>query len=93
MEPSTIHIRTQFLGQLKQPADAIAISDNGPGVSQQASDHLFNPFFTTKPVGKGTGLGLSISYQIITETHGGTITYDTTPGQGTTFIITLPIQQ
>ncbi|MEM1253945.1 MAG: PAS domain S-box protein [Cyanobacteria bacterium P01_H01_bin.21] len=92
-EPSTIHIRTQFLGHLKQPAVAIAISDNGPGVSQQASDYLFNPFFTTKPVGKGTGLGLSISYQIITETHGGTITYDTIPGQGTTFTITLPIQQ
>ena len=92
-EPSTIVIRTQFLGQLHQPAVAIAIIDNGSGISQSASDYLFNPFFTTKPVGKGTGLGLSISYQIITETHGGTIAYNSVPGQGTTFTITLPIKQ
>lgn len=91
--PSTIGIQTRFLGQLNQPAVAIAITDNGPGISQNASEHLFNPFFTTKPVGKGTGLGLSISYQIITETHGGTITYNSVPGQGTTFTITLPIKQ
>ncbi|MEM7066171.1 MAG: PAS domain S-box protein [Cyanobacteria bacterium P01_B01_bin.77] len=91
--PSTIEIRTRLLGQLTPPAIAIAIIDNGPGIAQQVSDHLFNPFFTTKPVGKGTGLGLSISYQIITETHGGTITYDSTLGQGTTFTITLPITQ
>ncbi|ESA36904.1 multi-sensor signal transduction histidine kinase [Leptolyngbya sp. Heron Island J] len=92
-EPSTIVIRTQFLSQLNQPAIAIAITDNGPGISQNASEYLFNPFFTTKPVGKGTGLGLSISYQIITETHSGTIGYDSVPGQGTTFTITLPIKQ
>ena len=91
-EPSQIEICTQFLGHLKQPAVAIAISDNGAGVSENAIDQVFNPFFTTKPVGKGTGLGLSISYQIITETHGGTITYNSPPGQGTTFTITLPIQ-
>lgn len=91
--PSTIQIRTQLLGQLTPPAIAIAIADNGPGITQHVSDHLFNPFFTTKPVGKGTGLGLSISYQIITETHGGTITHDSTLGQGTTFTITLPITQ
>ena len=90
-EPSTIKIRTQLLGHLKHPAVAIAITDNGPGIRKNAIEHLFNPFFTTKPVGKGTGLGLSISYQIITETHGGTITYDTEPGRGTTFTITLPI--
>ena len=92
-EPSTIQIHTQLLGQLINPAVAIAITDNGPGISQQAMENLFNPFFTTKPVGKGTGLGLSISYQIITETHGGTITYNSKPELGTTFIITLPIKQ
>ncbi|NEZ58161.1 PAS domain S-box protein [Adonisia turfae] len=92
-EPSIIRIQTQLLGQLKHPAVAIAITDNGPGIRKNAIEHLFNPFFTTKPVGKGTGLGLSISYQIITETHGGTITYNTEPGQGTTFTITLPIRQ
>ncbi|MEO1182930.1 MAG: ATP-binding protein, partial [Cyanobacteria bacterium J06636_28] len=92
-EPSRIQIQTQLLGKLPHPAVAIAITDNGPGISQHAMEHLFNPFFTTKPVGKGTGLGLSISYQIITETHGGTITHNSEPGQGTTFIITLPIKQ
>ncbi len=92
-EPSTIKIWTQLLGQLTHPAVAIAICDNGPGIHQRAIEHIFDPFFTTKPVGKGSGLGLSISYQIITETHGGTINYDTAPGQGTTFTITLPIKQ
>ena len=92
-EPSVIQIQTQLLGKLPHPAVAIAITDNGPGISQQAMEDLFNPFFTTKPVGKGTGLGLSISYQIITETHGGTITHNSAPDQGTTFIITLPIKQ
>lgn len=91
--PSTIQIRTQLLGQLTPSTVAIAITDNGPGIAQHVRDHLFNPFFTTKPVGKGTGLGLSISYQIITETHGGTITCDSSLGQGTTFTITLPITQ
>ncbi len=92
-EPSTIEIHTQLLKQQNHPAVAIAITDNGLGISQSASEYVFNPFFTTKPVGKGTGLGLSISYQIITETHGGTIAYDSVPGQGTTFTITLPIKQ
>ncbi len=53
---------------------------------------LFNAFFTTKPVGKGTGLGLSISRQIIVEKHGGTLDCISEPGQGTEFIITIPLQ-
>ena len=91
--PSTIQIRTQLLGQGAYPTIAIAITDNGPGIPPKAMEHLFNPFFTTKLVGKGTGLGMSISYQIITETHNGTITYSSTPDQGTTFTITLPIKR
>ncbi|MEM7793141.1 MAG: ATP-binding protein [Cyanobacteria bacterium P01_C01_bin.118] len=91
--PGKIQIRTRIIEQLTPTMVEIEIIDNGPGISSKAMDHLFNPFFTTKPVGKGTGLGLSISYQIITETHGGTITYDSTLGQGTTFTITLPITQ
>ncbi|MEM8611478.1 MAG: GAF domain-containing protein [Cyanobacteria bacterium P01_H01_bin.105] len=91
--PSIIQIRTQVLDHLAHPAIAIAVTDNGTGIKQNAIEYLFNPFFTTKPVGKGTGLGLSISYQIITETHGGTITYITELGKGTTFTITLPIKQ
>jgi signal transduction histidine kinase len=51
---------------------------------------IFQPFFTTKPTGEGTGLGLSLSYDIITKGHGGTLTVESQPGQGTTFLINLP---
>jgi two-component system, NtrC family, sensor kinase len=53
---------------------------------------LFDPFYTTKPVGKGTGMGLSISYQIITERHKGSLECKSTPGQGAEFTIILPIK-
>ncbi|MGB0560409.1 MAG: sensor histidine kinase [Spirulinaceae cyanobacterium] len=69
----------------------ITIADNGPGIPKSALSKLFDPFFTTKPVGKGTGLGLSISYQIIVEKHGGDLRCESVPGQGTKFIITIPI--
>lgn len=69
----------------------ITIADNGPGIPKSALNKLFDPFFTTKPVGKGTGLGLSISYQIIVEKHGGDLRCESVPGQGTKFIITIPI--
>jgi two-component system, NtrC family, sensor kinase len=68
----------------------IRFQDDGPGISAEDLKKIFNPFFTTKPVGKGTGLGLSLSYGIIQE-HGGTISAESTPGKGTTFIIDLPI--
>ena len=51
---------------------------------------IFEPFFTTKPTGSGTGLGLSISYDIVTQGHGGRLTVESTEGEGTTFVITLP---
>ncbi len=54
---------------------------------------IFNPFFTTKPIGKGTGMGMSISYQIITEKHSGTLECVSSPGRGTEFIIQIPIRQ
>ncbi|MBT9316924.1 GAF domain-containing protein [Leptothoe spongobia] len=69
----------------------IAFSDNGPGISEDALANIFNPFFTTKPVGKGTGLGLSISYQIVTEMHQGKLSCQSTVGQGTTFYIEIPV--
>ncbi|MEE3717079.1 ATP-binding protein [Tumidithrix elongata RA019] len=72
---------------------AIRIADNGRGIPKSLDAKLFDPFFTTKPVGKGTGLGLSISYQIITEKHGGKLYYISEEGQGTEFVIELPIQQ
>jgi two-component system, NtrC family, sensor kinase len=68
----------------------IRISDNGPGIALVDQARLFDPFFTTKPIGKGTGMGLSISYQIITEHHGGRLSCESVPGQGTTFVIVIP---
>jgi PAS domain S-box-containing protein len=66
------------------------ISDTGCGISEKDLSHIFNPFFTTKEVGKGTGLGLTVVHGIIHE-HGGTISVDSKPGQGTTFTIDLPL--
>lgn len=71
----------------------IGITDNGVGISESFRSKLFDPFFTTKPVGKGTGLGLSISYQIVTEKHGGEIECYSTVGQGTEFIVKIPVWQ
>jgi len=68
----------------------ITISDNGTGIPQNIIDKIFQPFFTTKPTGQGTGLGLSLSYDIV-KTHGGNIIVQTKEGEGTTFIIELPI--
>lgn len=67
------------------------ISDNGIGISQNNISNIFNPFFTTKPVGIGTGLGLSISHDIIVNKHSGAIEVKSIEGKGTTFIISLPI--
>jgi two-component system, NtrC family, sensor kinase len=71
---------------------SIVIHDNGPGIPPEIQPKIFDPFFTTKPIGKGTGMGMSISYQIITETHGGTLTLHSTPETGTSFTITIPSQ-
>jgi signal transduction histidine kinase len=54
---------------------------------------LFDPFFTTKPVGKGTGIGLSISHQIVVKKHGGSLRCVSAPGEGTEFIIEIPLRQ
>lgn len=71
----------------------ISITDNGPGIAPDLLDKIFETFFTTKPLGKGTGLGLSICRQIIEDKHGGTLSCLSTVGQGTTFTVSLPIQQ
>ena len=67
------------------------ISDNGKGIPADIQKDIFNPFFTTKPVGQGTGLGLSISYDIIVNKHHGDISFNSVEGEGTTFIISLPL--
>lgn len=69
----------------------IEIEDNGVGMDEETARKIFNPFFTTKPVGKGTGLGLSITYKII-KNHQGDIKVESQPNMGTKFIITLPIK-
>jgi len=68
----------------------IEISDSGPGIAADVLPHIFEPFFTTKPEGEGTGLGLSMVYGIV-ENHGGQIKATSTPGEGATFVIQLPI--
>jgi signal transduction histidine kinase len=68
----------------------IKVSDNGNGIPQNMVDKIFQPFFTTKPTGQGTGLGLSLAYDII-KAHGGEIKVETKEGEGSEFIILLPI--
>lgn len=75
------------------PHAVIQIADNGSGMTEAVHQHLFDPFFTTKAVGKGTGLGLSISYHIVVKKHGGSIKCISAPGQGTEFVIEIPIRQ
>jgi predicted ATPase/signal transduction histidine kinase/tRNA A-37 threonylcarbamoyl transferase component Bud32 len=69
----------------------IKIADNGPGMSNEVVKKIFDPFFTTKPVGSGTGLGLSISHSIVVSSHGGKFTCVSAPGEGSEFIIEIPI--
>ncbi len=70
----------------------ITVKDNGNGIPQKVLDKIFQPFFTTKPAGQGTGLGLSLSYDIITKGHGGELKVETKEGEGTNFIISLPLK-
>ena len=68
----------------------IKVADNGNGIPQKVLDKIFQPFFTTKPTGQGTGLGLSLSYDIV-KAHGGEIRVETKEGEGSEFIIQLPV--
>jgi signal transduction histidine kinase len=68
----------------------IKVADNGNGIPQKILDKIFQPFFTTKPTGQGTGLGLSLSYDIV-KAHGGELRVETKEGEGSEFIILLPI--
>lgn len=86
-EKGTITIET---GQQDNQLE-IRISDTGTGIPEEVRSSIFDPFFTTKEIGKGTGQGLSLAYSVVVEKHGGTITFDTEMGKGTTFIIHLPM--
>ncbi|NEQ41983.1 MAG: hypothetical protein F6K40_39715, partial [Okeania sp. SIO3I5] len=71
----------------------ISISDNGMGMNEEVQEQIFDPLFTTKPVGKGTGIGLTISYQIVVEKHGGSIFYNSKLREGSKFVIEIPIHE
>ena len=85
--PSQIKICTEVVGNFVE----IKISDNGPGITEEVKQRIFDTFFTTKPIGKGTGMGLSISYQIIVERHNGKLYCTSELGKGTEFTIKMPI--
>lgn len=72
-------------------AVVVEIGDTGGGIPEKIRDRIFDPFFTTKDVGKGTGQGLSIAHSVVTQKHGGRLTFDVEEGVGTRFIIELPI--
>ena len=82
-----ISISTQRNGDCAE----IRISDTGAGIPEEIRHKIFEPFFTTKEIGRGTGMGLTMAYTVVVEKHGGTITFDTEIGKGTTFIIRLPV--
>ncbi|MBC7890726.1 MAG: histidine kinase [Sphingobacteriaceae bacterium] len=83
---STVSVTTRRVdGQVE-----IRVADNGTGMPEAVKAKIFQPFFTTKPTGQGTGLGLSLTYDIITKGHGGTLTVESTEGEGTEFIVRLP---
>ncbi len=70
----------------------ISVGDTGPGIPPAIQEHIFEPFFTTKEVGKGTGQGLAIARQVVSERHGGSVTFVTEPKKGTTFFVRIPIE-
>ena len=82
----TVIVTTKKLGDKVE----IKVSDNGPGISNNIADKIFQPFFTTKPTGQGTGLGLSLAYDIV-KAQGGEISVESRKGGGTAFIVVLPI--
>ena len=84
--PGRITITTSILHDDRV---SISICDNGIGMNVETQSNIFNPFFTTKPVGVGTGMGLPISYQIVNGNHRGQLRFVSTPGEGTEFIIEL----
>jgi predicted ATPase/signal transduction histidine kinase/tRNA A-37 threonylcarbamoyl transferase component Bud32 len=86
----TIRIQTELANNDKV---LVRIADNGTGIPDDVRQKIFDPFFTTKSVGSGTGLGLSISYQIVVDKHKGSLTCSSIPGEGTEFVVQIPLKQ
>ena len=82
----TVRVRTRK----KDHGIEISVRDNGGGIPDAIKDKIFQPFFTTKPTGQGTGLGLSVSYDIV-KAHGGAMRVESSEGEGTEFIVQLPV--
>ena len=97
LDPDYKHQPTITVSTSKNPPSGgrgaevlISVRDNGPGIPKKIVDKIFQPFFTTKPTGQGTGLGLSLSYDIV-KAHGGEIRVETKEGEGSEFVIQLPV--
>lgn len=85
----TVTIRTRLEGEMVH----IAVSDTGKGIPPEVRPKIFSAGFSTKPIGEGTGLGLTITREIVEDTHGGKISFDTEMGKGTTFDVRIPVRQ
>jgi signal transduction histidine kinase len=86
-ERGTLAIATRLDGDRV----VVSIADTGVGIPEAIKDRVFDLFFTTKDVGQGTGQGLTIAHAVITQRHRGELTFESTPGRGTTFTIRLPV--
>src|SRR5579872_930934 len=82
-----IHISTRHKDSMLE----VRVTDSGGGIPVAIQSKVFDPFFTTKPVGQGTGQGLAIAHAVIVQKHDGSITFESEPGRGTTFVIQLPL--
>lgn len=89
IEYPTLWLRTKFV---ENRWAVVEIADNGPGISEEVRSQIYDPFFTTKPLGKGTGLGLAISRQIVVDKHRGRLLCESSPGGGTRFSIWIPLR-
>lgn len=88
-DEGTVTIRTRLDGCFAE----IEISDDGCGIPPEVQRRIFTAGFTTKPLGEGTGLGLTITREIVEDTHGGKISFETELGRGTTFQVRIPLEQ
>ena len=88
-ERGTIKITTRAVGEDVE----VRFQDDGGGIPEEVQAKIFDQFFTTKEVGRGTGLGLAICRSVVAEKHGGTLHFETRPGEGTTFIVRIPTRQ
>jgi signal transduction histidine kinase len=88
-EKGSLMVKTAHLGNQVE----IRISDTGTGIPEKIRSRVFDPFFTTKELGKGTGQGLALAYAIIVDRHQGELSFASEVGQGTTFIIKLPLSR